>query len=335
MRSFIQWFVVAFVLTSSAALVAVPEKPTLAVHVVDEPLFAYGEMVIPLAPLVEAPAFVSRRGWCEPVDPEPCSSKSECSPAHDGMARVCAPEWWVSNSTRRVCVVPEPTEQTQAWRAARLRVLVDEICKLDHGCDPTQLHAYLSVLAQRESSWRPYVVHRLGADRRANKRAWSKLSTTYVDSSAYDEPRRWSVGLGYFGANPTYHLARWDATAEPETLCGEVEATLVHLRVARDRWRRLSNGVACDGGEHFGTDHDGQSSWYDISQSNSGSNACPGTSGRGLDLRLGFEHRAEKAGLNPYGPVSLPMLGVDVSTATQDQFAEMMRERMDRLHPRP
>jgi hypothetical protein len=334
MRSFFQWFVVAFVLTSTAAMATLPKQPPLAVYVDDVPTRSFGAMVIPLAPVVDTPTFVSRRDWCEPVDPMPCLPKSACPATHDGTARSCVREWWVSGSTRHVCIATEPTEATQLWRAARLRVLVDEICTLDNGCDPVQLHAYLSVLAQRESSWRPYAVHRLGADRRANTRAWAKLSTSYLDSPAYDEPRRWSVGLGYFGANPTYHLARWDATAEPETLCGEVEGALVHLRVARDRWRRLSNGVACDGGEHFGTDRDGQSSWYDISQSNSGSNACPGESGRALELRRGFEHRAETAKLDPYGPVSLTMLGRDVSTSTQDEFAAMIRERMDRLHPR-
>jgi hypothetical protein len=333
MRSFLHWLVVTFVLGTSAAFAVRPTPRPLAVEVDDAVVLSFGAMVLPLAPTVVVPP--SRSSWCEPLEPTSCRTQSDCSAARDGTLRVCTPEWWVEGSTRRVCVAAEPDEATQAWRSARLRVLVDELCNLDNGCDSRQLHAYLSVLIQRESSWQPHAVHRLRADRRANVKAWTKLSATYVGSPAHDEPSRWSAGLGYFGANPAYQLARWDATAEPETLCGEVEAVLVHLRAARDRWRRLDGGVNCEGVEHHGTDYDGRPSWYDISQANSGSNACPAEDGRALDVRRGFEQRSEKAELDPYGPVSLSMLGNDVAKGSQDAFAEAMRERMDRLHPGP
>jgi hypothetical protein len=270
------------------------------------------------------------RKWCEPLDPAPCLTDAHCTATADGIPQVCIREWWVPHSEARVCVARMPNKRIRRWRSARLRVLVNEICKPGEGCSPSALHSYLSVLALRESTWRPDKVHRLVGDREAASVAWRKMSEVYVNSPAYDEPWRW-VGRGYYGQNSAYLTARWDVTAVPEILCGEVESTLVHLRTARERQRRLTKGVTCMGIEHHGTAADASASWYDISLVNSGSNPCPGSA----KIRTGFEKRAKSRGLDPYGAVTLRALGRPVPHDEQDAFARRMRAEMDRQHPRP
>src|SRR5690606_38729180 len=115
---------------------------------------------------------------------------------------------------------------------------------------------------------RPWKAHRLAADVDANARAWSRYAARYQDNPAAGNASRWMAGRGYFGANAAAVLHVWDATAIPEALCGEVEATLTHLRTARKRWRQLAAGVTCGGREHHGTAKGGAASWYDVSLAN-------------------------------------------------------------------
>lgn len=331
MRELIQWLIVCALLSSVAGYVLRPSEPAR-VPVVEAVAFAPVAALVPYAAPVAAPPPEDPRRWCEPVDPPPCLPPNMACPArNDWTPRVCVREWWVPDSREHVCITGVPERSVQRWRANRLRVIVDAVCKRSDGCDPEQLHDYLAVLALRESSWRPYAVHRLAGDVAANARAWERVSETYKSSPAYDEPWRWQVGRGYFGQNAAYLLEQWDASAVPEVLCGEVEATLVHLRTARERWRRLAAGVTCDGDEHHGTASSGRPSWYDISLVNSGSDACPGSA----SIRAGFERRAESRGLDPYGRVTLAMLGRDVSRAEQDAFAARLRAEMDRHYPAP
>jgi len=256
-----------------------------------------------------------------------------CSAARDGTPRTCARQWYDDARSDYVCLVDATPLEIRKWRSARLRVLVDEICKPREGCNPNRLHAYLTTLARRESDMRPESVHRLPGDREANARAWRRLAHRYVDSPAYGEPDRWGVGRGYYGQNAAVWLATWDAAAVPEVLCGEVEATLVHLRAARRRWRRLASGVMCDERAHHGTaiDSDGEArpSWYDISLVNSGSDACPDAEQRS------FVRRAASRGLDAYGAVTLRSFGRVIPASEQDAFAQRMRERMDELHTQP
>lgn len=336
MREFINWLVVAFVLTSSAMLAEVPEIAALTVAD-DAPRRAnnFPPFTIPFAAPVIAPP-ISTTGWCEPIEPTPCSPDvGACSPAPDGTPRTCSRLWYLSDSIEYGCLLAFPTRAVQAWRSDRLRVIVDSICNVRDGCDPEALHDYLVTLAMRETSLRPYKVHRLSEDVAANKLAWSRYSDRYAGNPAAGDARRWSVGRGYFGQNAAGWLWRWDVLAPPETLCGEVESVLVHLRAARERWDRLDAGVTCDGDEHHGTSRSGEPSWYDVSLVNSGSEVCPATEGRPLAVREGFESRARGQGLAPYGTVTREMLGRDVARERQTEFAATVRARMDRLHPSP
>jgi hypothetical protein len=335
MREFLNWLVVAFVLTSSAVVAQGPEVDALAV--VDAPRRGdnFPAFVIPLATPV-SPPLVSAAGWCEPIEPTPCSPDvpRSCSSAPDGTARVCSRLWHISGSIEHGCLLAFPTRDVQRWRSDRLRVIVDAVCRPAGGCDPVALHGYLGTLIMRETTWRPYKVHRLSADVDANKLAWSRYSERYIGNRAAGDATRWSVGRGYFGMNAAGWLWRWDVLAPPETLCGEVESVLVHLRAARERWHRLDAGVRCDDVEHHGTGVDGVS-WYDVSLVNSGSEACPATDGTPLAVREGFEKRARSRGLSPYSTVSLTMLGRDVTRERQAEFAATVRARMDRQHPHP
>lgn len=353
MRTVLQWIVVAVVLSTTAAIVL--DVPDSVAPVGVQSLEPVAERVRALAAAtVAAPLTVERavvaeslptavpgaqQGWCEPVEPIPCVPELGCGDAPDGTRRLCVRQWYVKDSTAHVCVVGYPSKAVRTWRSNRLRVLVNEICKRRDGCDPVALHDYLSVLALRESTWRPYKAHRLAGDLDANAKAWAKQAGRYAESPAANDPTRWAAGLGYYGQNPALLLGEWDASAIPETLCGEVESTLVHLRTARRRRARLASGVTCDGREHHGTATGDNLStapgWYDVSLANSGSNPCPAKAGRALEIRRGFERRASRRGLDPYGPVTPRMLGRPVPRDEQAAFARDVRARMDREFPAP
>lgn len=338
MRDLITWTCAGAIVTATAGLALQAPEGKRSVSVVEASVTIGDDVVvIPYAATEPVPTVADDedpRAWCEPVVPPMCSTDADCEPRPDGARRSCVPERWVEGSTAKVCIATAPPRAMQRWRAARLRVLVEAICERRNGCDPEALLAYLLTLARRESSMRPYAVHRLGEDREASYKSWRRNAHRYVDSPAHDEPWRWQ-SYGYFGQNSAYALAEWDATDVPERLCGEVESVLVHLRVARARLRRLEQGVTCNGKAHRGTADDGSGedapSWYDISLANSGSDPCPGTSGHRLRVRRSFERGAESRGLDPYGRVTSSMLGREVSRAEQVAFARRVRAAMDKV----
>ena len=186
------------------------------------------------------------------------------------------------------------------------------------------------MLALRESTWRPWKRSRLAPDLRANQIAWAKHRERFAANPARSDPDRWSTGLGYYSQIPALWLPRWDASAPPETLCGEVESTEAHLRAARDQIRKIASGsITCNGEPFTGTARDGGPSWYDASRVNSGS-LCPGSD----DERLTFESRAEKVGLDPWAPIAVAQLGVEIPREDQDRAAAELRARMESV-PRP
>lgn len=125
------------------------------------------------------------------------------------------------------------------------------------GADPRAFKA----MAMRESSFRPSVRHKMKGDvthaltayfyaahlygwdvfwpwkqRRSGDMSSMKLIPLGDGprNQHYGEPERWTTsGLGPFGLNPAYHLAKWDALAEPEVLCDPEVATIVAVRIAR------------------------------------------------------------------------------------------------------
>ena len=264
-----------------------------------------------------------RGSWCEPLDQPFCSDERGCS---DG-ARCVRPWWAEVSTTTKVCARQLPDRAERRWRAARLRVMVDRVCSRAHGCEPNALHAYLRVVALRESTWRPWKRHRLDPDLDAAQSAWTKHRDKFTGNPAAANPDRWGSGVGLYGQIPALWLPRWDSMAPPETLCGEVEATEVHLRAARDQVRKIAAGVDCDGDgerDYFGSSLEHGPSWYDVSRVNSGS-LCPGSTAH----RDAFEGRARKAGLDPWGPVSVVSLGRAIPVEGQDETAAEIRAAMD------
>lgn len=334
MRSFVTALSVAFACVVLSVALRSEALPATSVRVVEieAPRSGCWPSIVPLAaPTPVAPLTMPDESWCEPVVPIACDPAAPvCPVAPDGTPLRCVEDWFAGSGSH-VCVADYPTRAVREWRAARLRVLVDAVCSRRDGCDPAALHAYLATLAMRETTLRPWKMSRLPADVAANALAWRRYADLYRDNPAAGDPARWMAGRGYFGQNAAAVLHVWDANAIPEALCGEVEATLTHLRTARKRWRQLADGVTCDGaaGAHHGTAENGEPSWYDVSLANSGSDPCPGENGHRAAVREGFVRRATSRGLAPYGRVTLAMLGQDVPRDEQARFASDVRRKMD------
>lgn len=269
-----------------------------------------------------------RASWCEPFDQPACSSNRDCT---DG--RSCVRPWWAdASTTMQVCAYGMPTRSVRRWRSARARVVVDHVCRARDGCDQSELHRYLRLMILRESTWRPNKRHRLNPDLEAAASAWSKHRYRYADNPAFGDPNRWASGVGLLGQIPVIWLDKWDATAPPETLCGEVEAIEVHLRVGRAAVSKIQNGLDCDGDgarDFWGTACDDEScgpSWYDVSRINSGQ-LCPGAD----EHQGAFEARAAKVGLDPWARVDAAALGAPIPVASQDQVAAELRMSMDAI----
>lgn len=267
-----------------------------------------------------------RSNWCEPLDQPFCTSDRECT---DGSE--CVTPWWaVTGTETKVCARPMPGLDERRWRSARIRVYVDHVCRRADGCEPNDLHAYIRVLALRESTWRPWKRHRLTPDLEAAQRAWERSGNLFYGNPAAADPDRWGSGVGLLGQIPAHWLQRWDPMAPPETLCGEVEAVEAHLRAGREAVRKIVSGVQCDGRTFTGT-AEGRPSWYDVSRVNSGS-LCPGS----LEHQEAFAARARRVGLDPWAPVTAADLGDPIPRDQQDAVAAGIRVRMDALpmvHP--
>lgn len=313
----------------------IPLSVDLPAHVEPRSIAAVA-VVRPVEPLRIAPVD-HRSTWCEPIDLTPCSSTADCS-----ANSTCVSAWW--DDGERVCARREPELAERSWREDRLRVVVDHVCPSptfpgndtdDQSCDSVALLRYVITIASRETSMRPDKRARSRADRAANRRAWIKHRDAFASNPAATDPERWSTGLGYFAQNPSLWLPRWSVDAPPEVLCGEVEATEVHLRAARDQVRKIEHGVQCDGETYFGSacdDHGCRPSWYDASRANSGK-VCPGDAAH----RERFETRARRHGLDPWAPITTESLGREIPSDRQDQIAAMLRGRMeavDRHHGR-
>lgn len=266
---------------------------------------------------------------CEPLTPLPCEARGdECPDMSDGTPRVCRRPYKEPEGAY-ACYPNYSPPAVRRWREARLTELAASV----GSSNDEDLALYLLVIAGRETSLRPWKRHRLRGDVDSASSSWKRRSDVFADSPAHDEPERWREGLGLYGQNPALWVDKWDASAEPEVLCGEVESTLVHLRAARRRWAQLDAGIVCDGEEFHGTGELGAPSWYDLSLVNSGSRRCPAQLGDGQPYakRLDFEARCERAGLDPYAAVALSDLGEPVDFNEQEQFAASVYERLDAI----
>jgi hypothetical protein len=145
-------------------------------------------------------------------------------------------------------------EKRASTRAERseVRKLITKTAR-SKGADPRVFHVW----AERESSYRPFKRHRMGADVRGAMAAWVRAAPRYGWEVSWDRPvdrrldqaklqaieadpnptyadhERWvTSGLGLYGLNPALHLWRWSPKAQPEELCDPVVATEIARRLA-------------------------------------------------------------------------------------------------------
>jgi len=221
--------------------------------------------------------------------------------------------------------------------------------------------------AWKESTFRPYVRHRLNPDLEANNKAWTRYANRYghvqkletrkyrnrsgelverevavgvkmtlEGNTHYPQQWRWATGLGLYGMVASGFVFEWSGDAPPEVLCRMEIATEVWLRRARQVWPKIAHGLDCDSDgvkDFWGSAVDGSGelvnkpSWYDIHNGVNVGRLCPRSHGR----QQMFVKRAEKIDLDPYGAVRLTDLGTPVDFDGQIAWADAMRAQLEQM----
>jgi len=202
--------------------------------------------------------------WCEQPVLRACATEADCAAVvlPGGGRTHCAKPYWAKDDQTKVCAAKWPSRREREWREARLHEIVGEICS-GARCRPSQLGAFLALVATRESTLRPWKAHRLNGDVRANRVAWMLKAKRYGHEHVvekkkgrevivgvklrkggnryYADEMRWQ-GYGLFGQNSPLFVYLWDPEAPPEVLCREVEAVATYTeraRVAATKQRNL------------------------------------------------------------------------------------------------
>lgn len=99
---------------------------------------------------------------------------------------------------------------------------------------------YLVAVARRESSLRPWVVHRLPKDVEASAKAWRRLRHLHRarGNPWADMAERWPT-IGLFGLNSNYHAWRLGLRVDPRTLCRPSESVRAYFHAARSVLRKM------------------------------------------------------------------------------------------------
>ena len=203
--------------------------------------------------------YAGAQSWCEPPTLRMCSEQADCAAVKlpGGHTAHCVRPYWASDDKTKVCAAAWPGRRERRWREARLRGIAAEICSGSR-CRPSELGAFLSVVAKRESTLRPWKAHRLNGDVRANRVSWMVKAKKYGHEHVierkkirgqirdvivgvklrkdgnryYADEERWQ-GYGLFGQNSPLFVYLWDPEAPPEVLCREVEAVATYTERAR------------------------------------------------------------------------------------------------------
>jgi len=175
----------------------------------------------------------------DPVEPE-------ITPDIATIADLCEPY-----DSRR----PYPTSSEKAATID----LIEATCKA-MGVDKPSCRFFSHVVSLRESSYRPWVRHKMAGDVAAASRAYLGSGSRYgwdvfwrardrkqenlqaLELRPREEPNpyfvtaeRWmSGGLGLGGLNVPFHLAKFDPMAPPEILCDPVINVMVQISLARN-----------------------------------------------------------------------------------------------------
>lgn len=305
------------------------------------------------------PPYSGWERWCEPRTLRVCKTKADCGgidhPANKPMK--CIRPWYVEkDSSYRVCSPGMARRAERKEQRARIRDLMaaqyfgggggagfrdrkraDRLAKL------------LQVVAQRETTMRPWKRHRLNGDIKASKNAYESQAGQYghktltkpvvwrgrrvqqvigmellVDGNEHYAQRwRWEYGLGMYGQLAPYWTATWAADAPPEVLCRLPEASETYLRGLRRSWRKIAGGIDCDkDGEREWHGTGGHPTWHDVHRATSGGKLCPGPGTR-------FDKRALRVGLDPYQRVRLGDLGQPIPREGQNERADQIRDLLE------
>lgn len=205
---------------------------------------------------------------------------------------------------------PRPAfSRAEQVRTARLiRAVVDATGGSDTFADA------LVLVAQRESSLQPGLVHRLPADTQGSAAAWRHTRGLYEGNPFAANAERWQT-YGLFGMNSNYFTQVWDREADPRVLCDAVVDVLVYQRAAQRIAAKLRRTGAC------------AATWANIHAGVSGGKLCP------PEARLAdFRRRAITAGIDPDRLVTAADLGR--SPAPGEQEAVRVRLRAVNMSPR-
>lgn len=283
--------------------------------------------------------------WCEPPVLRACVEHSDCADLRTptGASLKCARPYWAKDDTTRVCAAKWPSRREREWREARLLEIVSEICS-GSKCSEGQLGAFLTTVAMRESTLRPWKVHRLNGDVRANRLAWELKAERYGHERGvarkkvkgklrevsagvqltrsgnryYADDQRWQ-GYGLFGQNSPLFVYLWDPAAPPEVLCREVEAVATYTaraKIAATKQRNL--GIA--------------PTWATVHAALAVGEVRP--SQGAIDR---FRVQARRAGLDADQPVTPESFGRSLgeTVGARRLAAELVRAVVDERHPWP
>lgn len=219
------------------------------------------------------------------------------------------------------------TKTEQNRMRDQVRLIAQEM-----GADPK----LFLIWALRESSYRWYKRHQLNPDMEAASVAWGKYRysesreselmaiapgaagyweakaeldrrSVYKNNPTYEASWRWATGYGLFGAQPVYHLKRWDPTEAPEILCDPVVATITAI------WAARSVKSVCSS-TGYGDTYEAVNRGYSTGH-------CEPNSRPGL-----FKKRAERIGLDHTAPAQLGSKWPQKSTDRAEILAYMRQK---------
>ena len=176
----------------------------------------------------------------------------------------------------------EPRPRVTVADQARARRTIAEGVRLTGAS--RDFERLLVLVATRESSLQPGLVHRLPQDLDAARAAWRQTRAYYVAAGNPHaaDPDRWRT-YGLFGFVSPYYLRAWDPAADPRVLCDAAVDVLVYRRAADRLLRKLSK-APCRRGQAV--------TWGVLHTAVARGDLCAETS-------ADFRRRARRAGLDP------------------------------------
>jgi len=285
------------------------------------------------------------KSWCEPPVLRSCTTQADCDDVvlPNGRTAKCARPYWAKDEHTKVCAAKWPSRREREWREARLREIVSEICS-GARCRPGELGSFLSLVAMRESTLRPWKAHRLNGDVRANREAWTLKAKRYGHEHLiekkkirgkgheriagvklrrggnryYADEQRWQ-GYGFFGQNSPLFVYLWDPAAPPEVLCREVEAVATYTERAR---------VAATKQKNLGI----TPTWATVHAALAAGEVRPS-----LGAIERFRKQAKRVELDPDARVTPESFGRSLGSTVPARrlAAELLRVRIDAAHPWP